>query len=69
MPVSKVPNHAHCVQCGKAIPASEDTCGQECAQELEEESSRRKKMWWFTIGLMVVAFLFMFVGPMILGGG
>lgn len=67
MPVAKVPNHAHCAQCGKAIPPEERTCGAECADELEAENTKRKRMMYFTYGLLAVGFLLLVVGPMFLG--
>ncbi len=66
MAVTKVPNHAHCVQCGKAIPYGEDTCSAECADELEDENTRRKRMMYFTYGLLALGFLLLVVGPMFL---
>lgn len=66
MPVAKVPNHSHCVQCGKAIPADDRTCSAECADELEEENTRRKRMMYFTYGLLALGFLLLVVGPMFL---
>lgn len=66
MPVAKVPNHAHCAQCGKAIPYGERTCGTECQDELEEENNKRKRMMYLTYGLLAVGFLLLVVGPMVL---
>lgn len=65
MPVAKVPNHAHCVECGKAIPAKDDTCSDECAEQLEEQETKRKRMTYITFGLMALAFLLVFLGPQI----
>lgn len=65
MPVSKVPNHAHCVQCGKAIPPSEETCSAECEEERQEDTTRRKRMMYLTYGLLALGFLLLVVGPMV----
>jgi predicted nucleic acid-binding Zn ribbon protein len=59
----KVPNHAHCVNCRKAVPPGEETCSTECADEVESQEDRRKKMMWLMYGLIGVGFLIAVVGP------
>lgn len=63
MAVSKVANHAHCVQCGRAIPFGEKVCSSECENEIDEANKQRRKMMMFTYGLLIVGFLLLVVGP------
>lgn len=66
MAVPKVANHAHCVQCNKAIPYGEETCSEECAQEVAGQEKKRKRMMYITYGLLALGFLMLVVGPMVL---
>jgi predicted nucleic acid-binding Zn ribbon protein len=66
MSPAKVPNHAHCAQCGKAIPPDDRTCGPDCADEVEEQDKKRKRMMYITYGLLAAGFLLVVVGPMFL---
>ena len=65
MAVPKVTNHAHCVQCGRAIPFGDRTCGPECDDKIEQANKQRKKMMYFTYGLLIVGFLLLVVGPIV----
>jgi predicted nucleic acid-binding Zn ribbon protein len=66
MAVPKVANHSHCVTCDKAIPYGEDTCSDECAEEVAEQEKKRKRMMYTTYGLLALGFLLLVVGPMFL---
>ncbi len=53
----KVPNHAHCRVCGKAIPASDDFCSTECRQSSEEDRKKRRRMLYLLYGAFGVSML------------
>lgn len=64
---AKVPNHAHCVNCRKAVPPGEETCSPECADEVESQQTKRKRMMWLMYGLIALGFVFVVVGPALFG--
>ena len=42
MPVERIVQHRHCVQCGKAIPPGEKFCSEKCKEEYESLLKRKK---------------------------
>ncbi len=67
MAVTKVPNHAHCVICRRAVPYGDQVCGQECQDQLDDDNTRRKRMMYFTYGLLGVGFLLLIGGQFLTG--
>lgn len=45
--MTQVPQHAHCSECGEAIPAGEEVCGPACREE--RDSRRRKQRIWMGV--------------------
>lgn len=54
---TQIPEHAHCSECGQAIPPEAEVCGPDCREE--KDSRRRKQRIWMAIfyGALVVAVL------------
>ena len=42
MPIERIVQHKHCIQCGKAIPLDEKFCSEKCKMEYEALLKRKK---------------------------
>ena len=59
--VEKIPQHAHCNICGKAIPTVETLCSEECKQKYHQMMKKRKILVYIMYGLIfVILALFLF---------
>jgi len=45
MPVERIVQHRHCIQCGKAIPPGEKFCSERCKEEYEALVEHRKRLY------------------------
>ena len=50
----KIPQHAHCQICGKAIATEETMCSDECKQRYDSMIKRRKWLSYILYGSMIV---------------
>lgn len=57
MATIQIPNHGHCIICGRAVPFGEKSCGKACAEAVEEQTAKRKKQMLLLYGLMAIAFM------------
>jgi predicted nucleic acid-binding Zn ribbon protein len=51
----QIPQHVHCVMCGKAIPTGEKVCGPACQANLDVQNKRRKNMMLMIYGAMALS--------------
>lgn len=58
----QVPQHSHCVICGKAVQAEEKTCGPECVKALEQHNKKRRLMMLLMYGLIGFTVVLLFFG-------
>lgn len=61
--MAKVPNHAHCQVCGRAIQPKESYCGSECQEEAEEQQAKNKRMLYTMYALFALGFIMLVVVP------
>ena len=59
-PIDRIPQHKHCVYCGKAyVNGVNRYCSEECKQQKKEELGKSKKklliIWVVAVVIMVVA--------------
>jgi len=59
--MAEVPQHTHCITCGRAIPLNEKFCSEEC-ERAHKETIRKKKnqlliLYVAAIGIMLLALL------------
>jgi predicted nucleic acid-binding Zn ribbon protein len=66
MPV-QIPNHAHCVVCGRAIEYGEKTCGPEDAAKLDEMKKRRKRLTYVFVGVAIATLILSFMNSGVFG--
>ncbi|MEA2055821.1 MAG: DUF2116 family Zn-ribbon domain-containing protein [Candidatus Thermoplasmatota archaeon] len=62
----KIPQHAHCQVCGKAVPVSETLCSEECKQKYEALVKKRKMMVYLMYGLIGAVLVMYLFGSAIL---
>jgi len=55
-----VPQHAHCLMCGKSTPVGETLCSEQCKQKYNTMLRRRKLIVYLMYG-MLVAVIVIFV--------
>ena len=55
-----VPQHAHCLMCGKSIPYGETLCSEDCKQKYQRLLKRRKIMVYLMYGI-IAALIVIFV--------
>lgn len=60
----KIPQHAHCWICGKAMAYGPKTCSPECQARFDETQKKRKTMMWVMYGAMAVAVGFLLLNVM-----
>lgn len=51
----RIPQHGHCVICGRAMPFGEKTDSPECGEKLATVNKKRKQMMWMMYGAMAFA--------------
>lgn len=52
-----VPNHKHCLVCGKPTPLEKQVCSPECEQALKRQLKSQRRTSWIFIGVLIVAML------------
>ena len=52
-PTVKIPQHKHCLACGRAIKVKDETCSAECKAEWDK-TVKRKRFWLLVYGAMAV---------------
>lgn len=56
----KLLQHKHCVSCGKAVPASQDFCSEECTEKHRAVISKKRRqlliLWIGAMAVIVLAF-------------
>jgi predicted nucleic acid-binding Zn ribbon protein len=62
-----LPNHRHCLICGKPINAHEQFCGEECKEEFKKFSKRRKMQFVTLFAMYGLMFLALFILPRLIG--
>lgn len=71
MATIQIPNHSHCVICGKAVPFGDKTCSKECEQGLEELNKKRKRSMltmYVLMGIAMLVLVLSYVSPGLVGG-
>ncbi len=62
--MDKIPQHAHCQICGKAIPYGEVVCSDECREKYDQLVKKRKMYLYVMYGalaLLIVMFVLMYL--------
>jgi len=62
--MERIPQHAHCQICGKAIPYGETVCSDECREKYQEIVKKRKMYIYIMYGalaLLMVMFILMYL--------
>ena len=49
-----LPEHRHCVVCGKPIPLNHETCSVQCERIIAEQRRRQRTTYWIMMGLFLV---------------
>ena len=50
--VGNIPQHVHCLMCGKSIPFGETLCSEECKQKYQTLLKRRKIIIYLMYGMI-----------------
>ncbi|MHA1729632.1 MAG: DUF2116 family Zn-ribbon domain-containing protein [Promethearchaeota archaeon] len=68
--LKKYDDHRHCLTCGISIPADKEYCSMECKDKYKGYEKKKSRSNYFQIAFMVIIMIvFMFVMPMLMGGG
>ncbi|MGQ9583453.1 MAG: DUF2116 family Zn-ribbon domain-containing protein [Thermoplasmatota archaeon] len=68
MAPAKIPQHKHCMVCGKAIRAREQYCSEECEREWAR-ASRTKRNLQMVLYISMAVMIVVLVLSMTRGGG
>jgi len=60
--VGSIPQHAHCLMCGKSIPFGETLCSEECKQKYQTLLKRRKIIVYLMYGMLAALIVIIVVG-------
>ena len=60
--VVRIPQHAHCLMCGKSIPFGETLCSEECKQKYQTLLKRRKIIVYLMYGMLAALIVIIVVG-------
>lgn len=52
-PMAEIPQHTHCITCGRAIPLGEKFCSEEC-ERAHKETIRKKKNQLLVLYLVAI---------------
>jgi len=55
----RIPQHAHCQICGKAVPSSESFCSEECKDKYQAMVKKRRMYIYVMYGLIGLFFVLM----------
>lgn len=56
--VERIPQHRHCINCDKAIPADREYCNETCETEQKNTLKSKKRQLQFFYVIMVLIFIF-----------
>ncbi len=59
--VERIPQHRHCLNCGKAFTGSGDYCSEECGNTKRDEIKKKKNILlliWIAAALMMLFAIF-----------
>jgi predicted nucleic acid-binding Zn ribbon protein len=56
--VERIPQHKHCRNCDKAVPADKQYCDDECEQHHKANIKAKKKQLQIFYVVMIVIFIF-----------
>ncbi len=56
--VERIPQHKHCRNCDKAVPADREYCDEECEQHHKASVKAKKKQLQIFYVIMIVIFIF-----------
>jgi predicted nucleic acid-binding Zn ribbon protein len=57
-----IPQHAHCLMCGKSVPFGETLCSEECKQKYQTLTKRRKLIVYLMYGMLAALIVIFVVG-------
>lgn len=61
--VERIPQHRHCLNCGRAFTGDGDYCGEECENGRKGELKKKKNglivIWVLAVIMMVYAIMFL----------
>lgn len=60
--VERIIQHKHCSICGKAIPAEEEYCSENCKERFEAIQKKKKNLMYIMYGLMFFLLILLFFG-------
>ena len=59
----RIPQHRHCLNCGKAFVGEGDYCDKDCEDSKKEEIKKKRNIlliiWLIAVAMMVFAIFFM----------
>jgi predicted nucleic acid-binding Zn ribbon protein len=57
----RLPQHKHCITCGKAVSPKDEYCSDDCERRRVDTLARKKKqlllLYAISIGVVIVAFI------------
>lgn len=59
--VERIPQHRHCSNCDRAIPADKEYCNEACETEQKNALRSKKRQLQFFYVIMVLIFIFAMV--------
>ncbi|MEA2054305.1 MAG: DUF2116 family Zn-ribbon domain-containing protein [Candidatus Thermoplasmatota archaeon] len=62
--MDRVPQHAHCQICGKAVPYGEIVCSDACREKYDSIVKKRKMYMYFmyiALALLIVMFVLVYI--------
>ena len=65
--VEKLPQHKHCGVCGRAIPADDEFCNDECTAKHDSLLKKRKTYVYMMYGAIIIMIIFLFLGLVLTG--
>lgn len=69
--MAQIPNHSHCVICGRAVDFGDKTCGPEDGTKLEENDKKRKRsvlLMYVLMGIATLVLVLSYSNPTMFGG-
>lgn len=69
--MAQIPNHSHCIICGRAVEFGDKTCGPEDAAKYEENEKKRRRsvmLMYVLMGIAMLVLVFSYTNPAMFGG-
>ena len=60
---TKIPQHKHCILCGRAVQVDEDYCGDECKNLYDQRTAKRKQTLYFYMAAAFIVIVFVLISP------